>query len=74
MHKTMKPDPSAFPTPKGYRRLVKFEPLQEGDLFLHCTLLKWFPVSVRAIQENYYTNCIRPISEPIALLSEVITA
>ncbi len=62
-------DPFQFPTPKGYRRVKAGEPLCEGDLFLHCGLFKWMPCNVRAIQENYFTNCIR-LLKPIALLAE----
>lgn len=71
---TNAPDPAEYPTPKGFRRLGKGEILKKGDLFLHCRRFEWLDVSTIPIQENYYTNAIRPIGEPIALLPEICSA
>lgn len=56
----VKINPAKVRTPEGFRRLKRGERLREGDLFLHCSLLEWYPVHM-AIGENYHTNCIRPV-------------
>ena len=67
-HKTNVIDPARVFTPKGFKRVKRGDKLRQGDLFLHCGLFKWYPVSLM-VQENHYTNCIRPV-KPVALLSE----
>lgn len=67
--KTNQIDPAHVHTPKGFKRLKKGETLRESDLFLHCGLFTWCPVNLIVIKENFYTNCIRPLT-PIALLPE----
>ena len=57
---TMRNNPAAVHTPKGFRRLKRGESLRSDDLYLHVIDFKWIPVGSH-FTINDFTNCIRPI-------------